>query len=69
MTRDRQSTLLWMKDLIEHMSRCHEQLQWTSEGPSAAFLAEAMQVDLAECLKLCETLKDHPQAKRRMAMA
>ncbi|GIW86927.1 MAG: hypothetical protein KatS3mg108_1251 [Isosphaeraceae bacterium] len=66
--RDRESTLLWMKDLIEHLSRCHEQLQWTSEGPSAVFLTEAMKVDLTECLKLCETLSP-PRRDRQAAIA
>lgn len=66
--RDRESTLLWMKDLIEHLSRCHEQLQWTGEGPSAAFLTEAMKVDLNECMRLCETLAPPPR-ERRLAIA
>lgn len=55
--RDRQSTLLWMKDLIEHMSHCHEQLQWADGGTSENFLTEAMLVDLTECRRLCEQLK------------
>ncbi len=55
--RDRQNTLLWMKDLIEHMARCHEQLQWTKEGPGARFLTESLLVDLSECQMLCERLK------------
>ncbi len=28
MMRNRRHTLLWMKDLIEHLSRCHDQLEW-----------------------------------------
>ena len=32
--RDRHTTLLWMKDLIEHMNRCHDQLQWAGNGGS-----------------------------------
>ena len=55
--RDRQTTLLWMKDLIEHMARCQEQLQWANEGPSARFLTDSLLVDLTECQKLCERLK------------
>ncbi len=54
--RDRQNTLLWMKDLIEHMSQCHEQLRWASDGRTESFLAETMIGDLAECRKLCEQL-------------
>lgn len=61
--RNRTSTLLWMKDLIEQMDRCHEQLQWTPEGPTQAFLTEKMLVDLSECRRLCEQLQGHPHAK------
>lgn len=59
--RDRQTTLLWMKDLIDHLARCHEQLEWAPDGPSVNFLAEAMLVDLSECRQLCEHLKTRPR--------
>jgi hypothetical protein len=52
-----------MRDLIEHMSRCHEQLQWTGDGPGARFLTEAMLNDLNECRRLCEALR--PRATER----
>lgn len=55
--RDRHSTMLWMKDLIEHMRHCQEQLQWAAEGPSQSFLAEALLADLTECRRLCEELR------------
>lgn len=59
--RNRQTTLLWMKDLIEHMSRCHEQLQWAPDEPTASYLAQAMMVDLSECRRLCEQLQVRPR--------
>jgi hypothetical protein len=55
--RNRRHTLLWMKDLIEHMSRCHDQLQWASDRTTQKFLAEALMGDLNECQKLCEQLR------------
>ena len=55
--RNRRHTLLWMKDLIEHMSRCHDQLEWASDGDTQSFLADAMIGDLNECQKLCEQLR------------
>ena len=55
--RDRQNTLLWMRDLIDHMSQCHEQLQWAPEGRTQAFLTETLIGDLAECRRLCEELR------------
>ncbi len=54
--RNRRTTLLWMKDLLEHMNRCHDQLEWASEGPTSTFLTESLLVDLTECRKLCEEL-------------
>lgn len=68
--KDRRTTLLWMKDLIEHMNQCHSQLQWAGEGPGASFLADALMVDLSECRRLCEQLRDRgrePAAHRSMA--
>ena len=42
MKRNRRNTLLWMKDLLDHMSRCHDQLQWASDGETESFLADAL---------------------------
>jgi len=52
-----------MKDLIDHMNRCHEQLQWASDESTESFLTESMMVDLSECRRLCENLKDQPRGK------
>jgi len=52
-----------MKDLLDHMSRCHEQLQWAADGPTEAFLTEAMMVDLSECHRLCEQLQAQPRRR------
>jgi hypothetical protein len=59
MMRNRRHTLLWMKDLLDHMNQCHEQLQWASDGRTEAYLAETLLVDLTECQKLCQQLKPH----------
>ena len=66
MMRNRQHTLLWMKDLLDHMNQCHEQLQWASDGPTEAYLAETLMVDLSECQKLCEQLK--PPGRKAQSM-
>jgi hypothetical protein len=62
---NRRHTLLWMKDLIEHMSRCHDQLELTGDGDTQSFLADAMIGDLHECRKLCEQLRSLEQGHRR----
>jgi hypothetical protein len=56
--RNRRTTLLWMKDLLEHMNRCHDQLEWAAEGPASTFLTESILVNLTECRLLCEQLQD-----------
>lgn len=63
--RDRQTTLLWMKDLIEHMARCQEQLQWAADGPMETYLTESLLGDLTECQRLCEQMRTK---QRRMAL-
>lgn len=65
--KDRRQTLLWMKDLIEHMNRCHEQLQWAADGPSESYLTESMLVDLSQCQRLCEELRSTPRRGRVLA--
>ncbi len=55
--RNRRHTLLWMKDLIEHMSQCHNQLEWASDTDTQSFLADSLIGDLNECQKLCEQLR------------
>ena len=67
MVRNRHKTLLWIKDLLDPMHQCHEQLQWAGEGPTEAFLAESLMVDLSECQKLCEQLKSTPRKNVSLA--
>ena len=64
---DRRTTLLWMKDLIDHMNRCHDQLQWAAERPTASYLTETLLVDLTECRRLCEQLRVEPALHRPLA--
>ena len=65
---NRQTTLLWMKDLIEHMTQCHDQLQWAGEESTATFLTESMLVDLVECQRLCQELRPRPRPSRLRAL-
>jgi len=65
---NRRNTLLWMKDLIEHMNQCHEQLQWAGDGPTESFLTESLLVDLAQCQRLCEELRERPRKSRMLAV-
>ena len=62
--RNRRHTLLWMKDLLEHMSQCHDQLQWAGDGQTEIFLTESLLGDLVECQRLCAQLRDVPERSR-----
>jgi|GEM_PF-1220284 len=66
--RNRRHTLLWMKDLIDHLSRCHDQLHWAGDGATQFFLAEAMLGDLVECQRLCEQLRTARDAPKGSAV-
>jgi len=46
-----------MRDLIDHMSRCHDQLEWAGDGSTQLYLTESMLGDLVECQRLCEQLR------------
>lgn len=53
---DRPAKLALMRDLLEHLSLCHE--EWESAlGRAEHFLAESMKRDLAELGRLCESLR------------
>jgi hypothetical protein len=70
MKRNRRNTLLWMRDLLDHMSRCHDQFQWANDGETESFLADALMGDLNECQKLCEQLRaDHLHERRALSLA
>ena len=57
-----------MKDLIDHMNLCHEQLQWTADASTQGFLTDSMMADLSECRRLCEQLKDKDRPKSKKMM-
>ena len=63
------NTMIWMKDLIDHMADCHDQLQWASDGAARAFLAESLLVDLNQCRQLCEQLRQSQNPKSRESHA
>jgi hypothetical protein len=53
-----------MKDLIDHMNRCHDQLEWASDASTETFLTESLMVDLSECRTLCEQLRTRARDQR-----
>ena len=62
----RESTLLWLKDMLEHLTHCQQQLDWTEDVQTVQVLTESMIRDLECCRRLCEDL--HQRAGLRMAV-
>jgi hypothetical protein len=53
----REANLLWLKDMLEHLSACRQQLEWAEDKQSVSVLTETMLRDLEACRRLCETLQ------------
>jgi len=62
----RHAKFLWMKDLLEHMTRCHE--QWETADPRAErFLLDSMRRDVEEFRRVCESMRAEAAAQPTLA--
>lgn len=62
----RETNLLWLKDILEHLSANQQHLEWTSDPETTRVLTEAMIRDLERCTRLCESM--HRRCKQLVAM-
>jgi hypothetical protein len=53
----RESKILWLKDMLEHLSRTQQQLEWTEDPATVRVLTESMLGDLDCCRRLCEDIQ------------
>lgn len=53
----RESRLLWLKDVIEHLRESHEQLEWTDDPESTSLLLDRMIQDLECGKRICAELR------------
>lgn len=53
----RESDLLWLKDVLDHLRGCQRQLQWAEEPEAIQVLTETMLRDLDCCRRLCQTIQ------------
>jgi hypothetical protein len=53
----RESNLLWLKDVLEHLTVCQQQLQWTEDNETIHVVTETMLRDLDCCRRLCESIQ------------
>jgi hypothetical protein len=52
----RESTLLWLRDILEHLSANQQRLEWTTDREAIAVLTQTMMRDLERCQRLCAIL-------------
>jgi hypothetical protein len=52
----RDVNLLWLKDTIEHLKNCQQQLEWAEDAETIEVLTESMLRDLERCRRICESL-------------
>jgi len=53
----RESNLLRLKDMLEHMTTCQQQLEWAQDAETVDVLTETMLRDLESCRRLCEAIR------------
>jgi hypothetical protein len=52
----RDTNLLWLKDMLDHLAACRRQLEWAENPQAVQVITEAMLRDLDCCRRVCETL-------------
>lgn len=57
----RESNLLWLKDILEHLTNCQQQLEWAQDAETVQVLTETMLRDLESCRRLCESINRRSQ--------
>jgi len=53
----RDANLLWLKDLLEHLTATQQELQLAEDGEAIRVLTDSMLRDLDSCRRLCDTLR------------
>ena len=52
----REINLLWLKDTLEHLTACQQQLEWAKDAEAVQVWTETMLRDLECCRRIWETL-------------
>ncbi len=60
----RETNLLWLHDMLEHLMQCQQQLAWAEDEDSVQVLTETMLRDLESCRRL---LAESMHRRRQMA--
>jgi hypothetical protein len=59
----RESNLLWLKDLLEHLAACRQRLEWAADADAVGVLTETMLDDLERCKRLCENIQRRARSR------
>ncbi len=60
----REANVLWLRDIIEHLSASQQRLEWTEDPETTRVVIEAMQRDLERCQRLCEAIRQRSCARQ-----
>ena len=53
----RESNLIWLRDMLEHLAACQQQLEWAEDPDAVHVVTETMIRDLESCRRLCDTFR------------
>jgi hypothetical protein len=53
----REANVLWLKDILEHLSATQEQLAWAEDPETIRLLTENMIRDFQRGVRLCESMR------------
>jgi hypothetical protein len=59
----REANLLWMRDILEHLTSYQQQLEWSDDPDTTRLVTENMLRDLERCQRLCESLHQRCAAR------
>jgi hypothetical protein len=62
----RETSLLWLRDILEHLTRNQQRLEWTTDRETFRVLTESMLRDLERCQRLCEVLHQRSVERTRV---
>ncbi len=52
----REANVVWLRDLLEHLTECQKQLEWTDDPELVRLVTETMLRDLERSRRLCENI-------------
>jgi len=53
----RDTKLLWLSDMLDHLKACQQQLQWAESPETVHVLTETIMRELECCRRVCEALR------------